>query len=88
MTVLDLLGLLIVWVVIGFVVAITVGRASELGREPDKDDETIARPTADAALETPRPRRNNRKRVAGSRNKNVAQADRGGIKAKKRKCAA
>lgn len=88
MIVLDLLWLLMLWVVIGLLVAIAIGRAQDIGRGSDKEDVMTTQSRKSAALETPRRRRTNRKHLAGSRNKNVADADRAGVKEKQRKRAA
>jgi len=85
---LDLLWILMLWVVIGLFVAMAIGRASDLGRGSDKEDVMTTQSRLDAALEAPPQRRTNRKRSAGSRNKNVADTYKGAVKEKQRKRAA
>ena len=89
MIVLDYLWILMLWVVIALFAAMAIGRASDLGKRSDNEDLIANQPKEDAALETPQWRHHsNRKRSAGSKNKNHADTNRGGVKEKQRKRAA
>lgn len=89
MIVLDLLWILMLWVVVGLLAAMVIGRASALGRGSENENATSAQPGTDAALDAPRRRHNNnRKRPAGSRNKNLADTNGRGAKVKQGKRAA
>ena len=88
MIVMDPLLILVLWVAIGLVVAMAIGRASDLGERSAKEGIATTRPGRDTALKTPRQRRTNAKRLAGSGNTNAAGTDQRESQEKHRKRAA
>ena len=88
LTVLDLFWLLILWVLIGLLVAIAIGRALDLGRGSDNEDEATTQQTADRGPKMPRRHSTNEKRSADSWNKNVKDAEKEEIEEKQGKRAA
>ena len=67
---------------IGCFIAQVIDRASDLGSECDKEGAMTPQPRIDDDLVAPLRRGTDRKGLAGSLNRNLAETDRGGVKEK------